>query len=210
MFIIRSRRTPFYKSKPSRYLLASSIGIITFALIIPYTPIGSLFGFVAPPPAFFAALALILTIYLALAEIIKGWFYKRYSYRLEQVLIPKRKPVYLTKTAMLMQDMVAVISLRFEEKISIESLIDDLKSTITYPLDNTQVVRNLQYLRRSGLISVDWHQRTIKREKQLKEYVKKNVVPSEMWPILREDWSRINMAILNKRSQVNAEFQDLL
>ncbi|MEM2099154.1 MAG: hypothetical protein QXU99_05370 [Candidatus Bathyarchaeia archaeon] len=164
----------------------------------------------APPPAFFAALALILTIYLALAEIIKGWFYKRYSYRLEQVLIPKRKPVYLTKTAMLMQDMVAVISLRFEEKISIESLIDDLKSTITYPLDNTQVVRNLQYLRRSGLISVDWHQRTIKREKQLKEYVKKNVVPSEMWPILREDWSRINMAILNKRSQVNAEFQDLL
>lgn len=209
VFVIRSRRTPFYKSKPSRYLLASSVGIIGFALIVPFTPIGPLFGFVAPPPAFFAALVVILVAYLALAEAVKGWFYKRYAYRLEQVLIPKRRPVYLTRTATLMQDMVAVISLRFEDEISIESLTDDLKSAITYPLDDAQMIRNLHHLRRSALVNVDWHRRTIKRENPLKEYVK-TVVASEMWPAIGEDWRRINAVILNKRHQVNAEFQELL
>jgi Mg2+-importing ATPase len=210
VFVIRSRRTPFYKSKPSKYLIASSVGIIGFALIVPFTPLGPLFGFVAPPPAFFAALALILVAYLTLAEAVKGWFYKRYAYRLEQVLIPKRRPVYLTRTATLIQDIVAVISLRFEDEISIESLIEDLKSATTYPLDDAQMIRNLHHLRRSGLVSVDWHRRTIKREKPLKEYVKKTVVASDMWPIIEEDWHRINAVILNKRSQANAEFQELL
>jgi hypothetical protein len=57
---------------------------------------------------------------------------------------------------------------------------------------------------------VDWHRRIIKREKPLKEYVKKNVVESEMWPIIAEDWRKIYAVILNKRSQVNAEYQELL
>ena len=35
------------------------------------------------------------------------------------------------------------------------------------------MARNLQYLRRSGLISVDWNKRTLKREKALNDYVKK-------------------------------------
>ena len=65
-------------------------------------------------------------------------------------------------------------------------LIEDLNITVTYPIDPDQVAKNLQHLRRTGLVSVDWHNRTIKREKALKEYVTNNVLAGEMWPTIAE------------------------
>ena len=210
VFVIRTRRTPFYRSKPSRYLLASSLIIIGFALIVPFTPLGSLFGFVAPPPAFFLVLAALLGAYLVLAETVKRWFFKRHGYLLEQVLVPKRGTFYLTRTARFAQDIIAIISLRFEDEISIDSLFEDLNSTVNYPFNPNEVTRNLQYMSRAGLIKVDWHLRIIKREKPLKEHVVKNLVASEMWPIIAEDWRKINAVIQNKRNGVNVEYQELL
>jgi hypothetical protein len=209
VFVIRTRR-PFYKSKPSRYLLASSVGIIGLGLLVPFTPVGPLLGFVAPPPAFFLVLAAILGAYLLLAEAVKRLFFKRYGYRLEQVLIPKRRAVYLTRTARFAQDMIAVISLRFEDEISIDSLSEDLKSIVNYPINPNEMVRNLQYFSRAGIIRVDWQRRTIKREKSLKEYVTKNVMTSELWPTMAEDWRRIDTTIRKKRNKVNPEYQQSL
>lgn len=209
VFVIRTRRSPFWKSKPSKYLIISSIAIITFAILIPFTPLGALFEFVPPPPLFFVALAILLGSYLTVAEIVKRWFYKRHAYRLEQVLIPKRA-FYLTKTAKLMQDMIAVISLRSEDEITVESLTEDLKTAIPYLINQNQMARNLQYLRRSGLISVNWRSRTITREKTLSEYVSKSIIGGPMWATLGEDWRKINAALLERRGQVNAEFQELL
>jgi Mg2+-importing ATPase len=209
VFVIRTRRKPFYKSKPSKYLLISSLSIVTFALVIPFTPIGAIFGFVAPPPMFFVALAILLGAYLVLAEAVKNWFYKRHAYRIEQVLLPKRA-VYVPRTARLMQDMIAVIGLRYEDEFSIESFTEDSKSAINYPINSNHMARNLQYLRRSGLISIDWNKRTIKREKSLNEYVKKHIIDGPMWSTIGEDWRKINAMILNKREKVNAEYQELL
>lgn len=102
IFVIRTRRTPFYKSKPSRLLLLSSLSFVGLALIIPFTPLGALFKFVEPPLTFFILLAGLIGTYLMLVEIIKKWFYRRYAYQLEQVLIPpKRVGLYQSKTARL-------------------------------------------------------------------------------------------------------------
>jgi Mg2+-importing ATPase len=210
VLIIRTRRVPFYKSKPSKYLAIMLLAVISFAIIVPYTPVGAFFGFVPPPLAFYLALAGILGAYAVLAETVKKLFYKRYGYRVEQVLVPKRKTIYSNRTVKFVQDMVAVLSLRFEDEISIESLIEDLKSVLNYPFNSDQMFRNLQYLRRSDLVSIDWQRRTIKRENPLKEYVKKNIVESELWSTLAGDWLRINGAIKNKRGNVNAEYQVLL
>ena len=211
IFAIRTRRTPFYKSKPSRLLLLSSIIIIGFALIIPFTPIASLFGFVEPPFAFFVFLAILLVAYVALAELVKSWFYKRYAYRLEQVLIPKRSAVvYLSRPARLLQNMVAVISLRAEEEISIDSLLEDLASIAQFPFDLDPVGHNLQYLRHAGLISLDWRMRIIRREKSLKEYVTKHVIGSEIWSIVAEDWLKTSKWVQDKYGMSNPEYQDLL
>ncbi|MDH7564372.1 MAG: magnesium-translocating P-type ATPase [Candidatus Bathyarchaeota archaeon] len=90
IFVIRTRRTPFYKSKPSKLLLFSSLTIVGFALIIPFTPLGGIFGFVQPPYTFFIVLAGLVGAYLIFVEIVKKWFFIRYAHRLEQILITTR------------------------------------------------------------------------------------------------------------------------
>ncbi|MBI5001536.1 MAG: magnesium-translocating P-type ATPase [Euryarchaeota archaeon] len=79
IFIIRTHISPFYSSKPSRTLIASSLAIVIFAMLIPFTPLGALFGFTPPPLVFYVALAGMVVVYLMLAEIVKEWFYKHYS-----------------------------------------------------------------------------------------------------------------------------------
>ncbi len=109
-----------------------------------------------------------------------------------------------------MQDMIATLSLRAEDEFSIDSLTEDLNSAIAYPINPNQMARNLQYLRRSGLISVDWNKRNIKREKSLDDYVKKSIIGGQMWATIGEDWRKINAIVLNKHGEVNADYQELL
>jgi Mg2+-importing ATPase len=79
IFVIRTRVVPFYHSKPSRLLVASSILIVAVACILPFTIIGSLFGFVPLPALFFIVLAGLVIGYLAITELVKRWFYTRYD-----------------------------------------------------------------------------------------------------------------------------------
>jgi len=89
IFIIRTRKIPFYKSRPSRLLSLSTLGIVAFAMIIPFTPIGKLFQFEEPPFRFFVILAGLLIFYLVLVELVKRWFYRHYSYGYDTVSRPK-------------------------------------------------------------------------------------------------------------------------
>jgi Mg2+-importing ATPase len=77
-FAIRTRRS-FWKSRPSRMLLYSSIiGVILSAAII-YPPFGGLFDFRALDAQALAAIAGILIAYFALAEASKKIFYRKYE-----------------------------------------------------------------------------------------------------------------------------------
>jgi Mg2+-importing ATPase len=211
IFAIRTRKSPFWKSKPGRLLIGSSISVVALALVIPFTVLGEqYFGFVQPPLVFFPVLAGLVGGYVALAEVAKRWFYKRHSYRIEQVLIPKRRVLYLSRAARLVQDIVAVICLRVENEISFDSLLEDLSGTVSYPVDSDVVLQNLQHLRRGGLVSVDWHRRVIKREGPMKEYVMTRVVASETWPMVFEDWLKTSRAIQSKYGSVNAEYLEVL
>ncbi len=211
IFVIRTRKSPFWKSKPGKFLTLSSIGVVALAIIIPYTFLGDrYFSFVRPPLLFFVFLAGLIAAYLVLAEVVKRFFYKRHSYRIEQVLIPKRRGLYISRNARLVQNIAAVVCLRSENEISFDSLLEDLSMSLSFPIDSDQVLQNLQHLRRGGLISVDWHKRLIKREGPMKEYITKRVATSEMWPTLLDDWLRINRALQQKYGEVNEEFQELL
>jgi Mg2+-importing ATPase len=85
IFVIRTRRSPFYKSKPSKPLVLASLSIVGFALILPFTLLGNWFGFVKPPVTFFVFLIAFVVAYLSMVELLKRWFYKRFAYRLEQL-----------------------------------------------------------------------------------------------------------------------------
>jgi len=89
IFVIRTRRIPFYRSKPSTLLLLSSFGVVGFALLVPFTPLSGLFDFVRLPFAFYMVLAALVSVYLMLVEITKSWFYKQHAHRLERAVMTR-------------------------------------------------------------------------------------------------------------------------
>ena len=50
VFVIRTRRVPFFRSRPSRPLLASVVAVVTVGALIPQSPLNDTLGF-APLPA---------------------------------------------------------------------------------------------------------------------------------------------------------------
>lgn len=76
VLVVRSRR-PFYKSRPGKYLLITTLLIACITLILPFTPAGDLFGFQPLPPWFLLVVALIVALYVIGAEIAKRIFYAR-------------------------------------------------------------------------------------------------------------------------------------
>ena len=61
-----------------RLLAATSLGVVAVAVLLPFTPVGSWFGFVAPSPALLAAIAGLVVVYLLLAQGVKAAFYRLY------------------------------------------------------------------------------------------------------------------------------------
>ena len=88
IFVIRTRVVPFYQSRPSRMLFASTIFIVLIACILPFTVIGSLFGFVQLPVAFYAVLAALVITYLIIVELVKYWFFQRFGSLTDRRLVP--------------------------------------------------------------------------------------------------------------------------
>jgi Mg2+-importing ATPase len=209
IFVIRTRRSPFFKSKPSKLLLISSLAVVGFAILIPFTPLGDVFQFMPPPPGFFLFLAAFVAVYLTMTESLKRVFYRRYSQSLEQMLVPVKGPPLLTPTVRLTQDMLAVICLRPEDEISTDSLIDDLKAIVAYPVDSDQIIRNLHHVRRMGLVDVDWRKGVIQRKPSIKGYVDK-LTKGNLWQRVADDWHRIGSLVQSKYKQVNPEYQRLL
>jgi len=77
IFVIRTRRTPFYRSHPSKPLIFSTLATVIVPMILPFTPLGPLLGLVIPPFTFYVVLAIFIGAYLTLTEILKNYFYRR-------------------------------------------------------------------------------------------------------------------------------------
>jgi len=74
VLVVRTRR-PFLRSLPSRWLLGLSVLVWIITLWLPYSPLGTLLGFVPLPPLFLIALCGILLAYVGGAEITKRLFW---------------------------------------------------------------------------------------------------------------------------------------
>ena len=75
IFVLRTRRNPL-RSHPHPLLATTSLAVIVIAVLLPFTPLGTWFGFVPPSVAFLLAIAGLTASYLLLAEGAKQAFYR--------------------------------------------------------------------------------------------------------------------------------------
>ena len=77
IFVIRTRRSPFWRSRPSAALVAGTLIVVVAAAALPASPLGRTLGFAHLPLGFFAVLVAMVAAYLALTEAGKHEFYVR-------------------------------------------------------------------------------------------------------------------------------------
>jgi Mg2+-importing ATPase len=75
IFVIRTRRVPFFRSRPSRAMIAVPIACASVGAVLPFTPLAGMLGFTALPIAFFLILLGMIGAYLVLVEVVKARFY---------------------------------------------------------------------------------------------------------------------------------------
>ncbi|CAN5260659.1 magnesium-translocating P-type ATPase [soil metagenome] len=77
IFAIRTRRVPFFRSRPSLGLTVASLGVVALGVWLPFSPLSGVLGFQPLPLPFFLALLAMVAAYLVLVEGAKKWFFSR-------------------------------------------------------------------------------------------------------------------------------------
>jgi P-type Mg2+ transporter len=75
LYVLRTRR-PFFRSRPSTWLMIASAVVLVIAISIPYLPIAAPLGFVPLPGIILLILVGITFVYLASNELVKRIFWK--------------------------------------------------------------------------------------------------------------------------------------
>jgi len=76
IYVIRTRRVPFFKSRPSVPMLLVPTGAALVGAVLPYTGLAGLLGFTPLPTTFFLLLFAMVVVYLLLVELAKSRFYR--------------------------------------------------------------------------------------------------------------------------------------
>ena len=77
--VIRTEKIPFLESRASAALIAASVIICLAGIALPYTEIGRMLKFTPLPPSYWPILAATIIAYGVMTQIVKTWFYRRYS-----------------------------------------------------------------------------------------------------------------------------------
>lgn len=77
VFVIRTRRVPFWRSRPGKTLLVTTVVCAAAGAALPLTPLGALIGFAPLPLRFFGILLAMIVAYLILVDAAKAAFYRR-------------------------------------------------------------------------------------------------------------------------------------
>ena len=75
IFAIRTRKVPFFRSRPSALLAITSLTVVAVGVALTISPLAHTLGFTPLPWQFFAVLAGFVVIYLILVELAKVMFY---------------------------------------------------------------------------------------------------------------------------------------
>jgi Mg2+-importing ATPase len=79
VLVIRTRK-PSLKSRPRKYLLLASLFIVGVTIVLPFTSLGQVFGFVILPTLYLLTVGIIVLLYIITAESVKKIFYKKIKF----------------------------------------------------------------------------------------------------------------------------------
>ena len=91
VFLIRTRRVPFFRSRPSRAMLITPLVCAAVGVSLPFTPLAHMLGFTALPVRFFLILFAMVVAYLALVELAKARFYAHAGHPLRPPVAPAQR-----------------------------------------------------------------------------------------------------------------------
>jgi Mg2+-importing ATPase len=77
--IIRTNKIPFLQSRASWLLMITSLIIIAVGAWLTVSPLAETLGFVTLPPLYWLLLAILLMLYIILAQVVKTWFYRKFG-----------------------------------------------------------------------------------------------------------------------------------
>lgn len=81
VFAIRTRRIPFFRSRPSALLIAAVGIVLVIGVVLPFTPLAGPLGFVALPVSFYVFLLVMVVGYLVVVELAKHVYYSTATFR---------------------------------------------------------------------------------------------------------------------------------
>ena len=79
VLVIRTRRSPFLRSRPGLALTTAVLAVSVVGVLLPSSPLAPLLGFAPLPPVFLLALLGLVVVYLGLADVVKRWFFTHWA-----------------------------------------------------------------------------------------------------------------------------------
>lgn len=77
--IIRTNKIPFFQSRPSHFMLFTTLSVMAVAIFLPYSPLADILGLVPLPAVYWLWIAGFLITYSIITHLVKIWFNKRYG-----------------------------------------------------------------------------------------------------------------------------------
>ncbi|MFH1073252.1 MAG: magnesium-translocating P-type ATPase [Nanoarchaeota archaeon] len=78
VYMIRTNKVPFFKSRPGKMLLFTTVFALCIGLFFTFGALGRLFDFTPLPLLFFFVLCIMVVTYLLIVELAKKYFFKRH------------------------------------------------------------------------------------------------------------------------------------
>jgi Mg2+-importing ATPase len=76
IYVIRTRRIPFFRSRPSLPMMLVPTAAAAVGIALPFTALGHVLGFTPLPGTFFLVLVVLIVAYMALVDVAKALFYR--------------------------------------------------------------------------------------------------------------------------------------
>jgi Mg2+-importing ATPase len=76
--VIRTNKIPFLQSRPSAFLMVTSLVTMAVGIVLPFTPVGPSLGLTALPPLYWPCVIVTLLCYVLLTQAVKAWLLRRH------------------------------------------------------------------------------------------------------------------------------------